>query len=117
MNLSNSVIQQIERLSLQGSFSMNMNQKRELARFNKENGLRELVNFECNTCVRDAMYAAKRFIEQHKKTPRLHKDKMVKNPKDMKRPELMKACKDKGISFGRSATKKELIQLLNGNIQ
>ena len=112
MNLSKSVQDQIKRLQLSGSFHLNARQKKELADFNKSVGIRELVNFDCPTCVRDAMHAAGKYVKSLQKQPKLYKGAMVKDPENMKRPELMKACKDKGISFSRNATKKDLIKLL-----
>jgi len=112
MSLSNEIIQQVERLQNTGAFSVNASQKKEIARFTKEHGLKELQNMNCATCVRDSLFSIARYLKNKKKTPRLIKDKMVKKPEDMKRPELMSACKDKGLKFGRYAKKDELIQLL-----
>jgi hypothetical protein len=112
MSLSNGVLEQVKRLQTTGAFAVNAVQKQEIARFTKENGLRELQNLDCSTCVRDSLYSIGRYLQDQTKTPRLLKDKMVKRPKDMKRPELMKACKDKGIKFDRYAKNTELIKLL-----
>lgn len=112
MSLSNGVLEQVNRLQTTGAFAVNAVQKQEIARFTKENGLRELQNVDCSTCVRDSLYSIGTFLQDQKKTPRLLKDKMVKRPEDMKRPELMRACKDKGLKFYRYAKKDELIKLL-----
>ena len=112
INISDGLKAQMKRLQDTGSFSVNMIQKQELAKLTKEIGCRELVNLDCGTCVRNAMYDVKNFAEQYKTKPLLQ-FKGVKSPAEMSYQEMRKACKDRNIPTGRNPKKNELIKLLS----
>ena len=112
MKLSKEVQEQVHRLQKTGSFALNRTQKIEVKQYTEFHHLKLLTNLDCSTCVRDSLYSIARFLKQPEK-PKLVKDKMVKQHKDMTVKELKKACKDKNISIPRNATKSKLIDLLS----
>lgn len=113
MKVSDGLKAEAKRLQKSGSFKLNVPQKRELADYNKENGLRELSNLGCSTCVRDSLYSFAKHLDTYKDAPVLQKLDMQKKPRDMKFPELKSFCKAKGIAFKRSDKKADLIDKSN----
>ncbi len=112
MNISDKLKAQIERLQNTGAFVLGRTEKIELAELTKEIGCRELVNLDCGTCVRNAMYDVASFMNQKQERPKLQM-KMVKSPENMTYQELRRTAKAKGINLGANPTKAEIIKAIN----
>jgi len=112
MKVSDKLQAQIIRLMQTGSFSISMNEKRELAELTKHIGCTELINLDCGTCIRNAMYDVSAYQQQMESRPVLQ-FKGVKDPATMTYQELRKAVKDKGIKTTKGTTKADLIKLLS----
>lgn len=112
MKVSDKLKAQIERLQNTGAFVLGRTEKVELAELTKSIGCRELVNLDCGTCVRNAMYDVASFMNQKEERPKLQM-KMVKSAQEMTYQELRKTAKAKGIKLGANPTKAQLIKAIN----
>lgn len=112
MEVSDKLRAQIERLQNTGAFVLGRTEKVELAELTKAVGCRELVNLDCGTCVRNAMYDVGAFLNQKQERPKLQKMHMVKRPDEMNYHELRREAKRRNINLGKNPTKQELINAL-----
>lgn len=111
MKVSDKLKEQIERLQNTGAFVLGRTEKVELAELTRAIGCRELVNLDCGTCVRNAMYDVGAFLKQKEDRPKLQM-KMIKTVHEMNYQELRREAKRRNIKTSRNPTKDELINLL-----
>ena len=110
MKVSDKLQSQIDRLKKTGSFHIQVPEKHELADLIDTIGANPLLNIDCGTCVRRAMWDIISHQTHVDTTPKLQ-FKGVKDPESMSYKELRQAVKDKGL-LTKYMKKEQMIKAL-----